>query len=191
MKFEDMKKIWDEQSQQHLYVIDENALQKSIQIKKNGASRFINKMEWFMILANLVAGGMIITMNFIKHPGDYYANLLGIAMIGAAIYVYLRRLQRLRNENRFNRTMLGDLEHAISNATYRARLSYTMLMYFVMVTLLIILNAIHEEKSLAQILLLTAFCVIIWLLGRWEHRSWHLANKKRLEAMREKLIESV
>lgn len=144
-----------------------------------------------MILANMVAGGMIISMNFIKHRGDLYTNLLGMAMVGAAIYVYLRRLHRLRNESRFDRTMLGDLEHAISNATYRARLSYTMLMYFVVVTLLIILSAIHEEKSLAQILLLTAFCVIAWFLGRWEHRSWHLANKKRLEAMREKLVESI
>lgn len=190
MKFEDMKKIWDEQNQTHLYVIDEKLLQDNIQLKKKGASRFINKMEWFAILVNLLVGCVMLSMNFIQQ-GDIYANLIGIVMVIAAGYVYSRRLQRLKNENQFNRTMLGDLEHAISNATYRARLSYSLLMYWIVFASLFILNIIHEEKSLLQILLAVAFCVVVWFLGRWEHRKWHLASKKRLEAMKEKLMESV
>ena len=87
--------------------------------------------------------------------------------------------------------MLGDLYHAISNARYRASLSYFMLLVFIPVGLLMIANAINENKSLGTILLIAAFVIVTWFLGNWEHRNWHLANMKRLESMREKLIEYV
>lgn len=191
MKFEDMKKIWDEQNQTHLYVIDEKVLHESILAKKRKSSHFVNKMEWMMIGVNLLSGGVIVSLNFIKHSGDIYVNALGVLMIAAAVFVYLRRLNRLKNENRFDRSMLGDLDHAINNATYRAQLSFGMLIYFVFVSILVMGNAIYEEKSALKVVLIAAFLITVWFLGRWEHRAWHVAHKKRLEAMKEKLLESV
>ncbi len=191
MKFEDMKKIWDEQKQQHLYVIDEKLLHENILAKKRGASRFINRMEWLAIFANLFAGGVIITANMYSHPGAVYVNFTGIVMIAAAVYFFIRRLIRIKNDNQFDRTMLGDLEHAIRNASYRAQLSFILLMYWIIFGILFVIVFIQEGKSLLQISLAIVFCIVVWFLGRWEHRSWHLANKKRLEAMRKKLIESV
>lgn len=178
MKFEEMKKIWNEQDQKHEYVIDEKVLHESIQMKKRKSSRFVSKMEWMMIGTNLLSGGAIISMNFIKHYGDIYVNTLGVLMLATAAFVYFRRLHRLKNENRFDRSMLGDLDHAINNATYRARLSYGMLIYFVFVSILVMANAIYEEKSALKIVLIAAFLITVWFLGRWEHRSWHLAHKK-------------
>ena len=191
MKFEDMKKIWDEQNQTHLYVIDEKLLQENIKAKKSGAIRFINKMEWFIIIANSCAAGVILIANLLNYPGDIFAYLMAIALLGSVGYAINRRMHRLKNENRFDRTLLGDLEHAISNATYRARLSSWLLMYWIVFAILFVLNFINEGKSLMIILLAVAFCIIVYFLGRWEHRSWHLANKKRLEAMKAKLTESV
>ncbi|MFZ1809379.1 MAG: hypothetical protein WAU36_19255 [Cyclobacteriaceae bacterium] len=190
MKFEDMKKIWDKQDQQHKYVIDEKKLHESIQQKKRKSSRFVSKVEWILIFANGIAGGTIVAMNFIEKRGDIYANALGLVMLAAGIYIYTRRLHRLKHENRFDRTMLGDLDHAISNATYRARLSYGMLIYFLVVAALTLGNAIHEDKSWLKIGLIVVFFVITWFLGRWEYKAWHLANKKRLMAMRDKLMET-
>lgn len=191
MKFEDMKKIWDEQNNQHFYVIDEENLQRTIGEKKRKGSRYVSKMEWMLIGSNLLAGGAIISMNFIKSAGDIYSNLLGLVMLLTAVYICFKRLQRLKYENSFDRTMLGDLEHAIANATYRARLSYGMLLYFILVAVLVLGNAIYEDKSVGKIILIAAFLVVTWLLGHWEHKSWHVANRKRLEAMRDKLTEPV
>lgn len=188
MKFEDMKKIWNEQDQQHQYVIDEQLLQENIQLKKRKGSRFVSKMEWIMILSNLLAGSVIIIMNFIKPSQDIYAYILGVLMVGTAVYIFIKRQYRLKNENQFDRTMLGDLDHAIKNANYRARLSSSMLVYFIFVSLLMISNAIYEGKSMIQLIAIAAFCIIVLFLGRWEHRSWHMANKKRLEAFRNKLM---
>ncbi len=191
MKIEDMKKIWNEQDQQHMYVIDEERLQHSIHEKKRKGSKIVSKMEWMLISSNLLAGSMIISMNFIKSAGDIYSNLLGLVMLLTAVYIFFKRLQRLKHENRFDRTMLGDLEHAIANATYRTRLSYGMLIYFILVAVLVLGNAFYEHKSIGQIILITVFLAITWILGRWEHRGWHLANKKKLEAMRDKLVETI
>lgn len=189
MKFEDMKKIWDEQNQQHVYVVDEKQLHKSIQAKKYGTSEFVNRMEWMMILANVLAGVVIIFMNFNSHVVNIYSYILGCFLLLSASFIYSRRLKRLKDENRFDRSILGDLEHAISNANYRANLSYLMLLLFIPVGLLTVASAINEDKSIGTIFFIAVFVIVMWFIGRWEHRSWHLANKKRLEAMKEKLVE--
>jgi hypothetical protein len=191
MKLEEMKKIWNDQDQQHTYVIDEEKLYENIQLKKDKASRLISKVEWMLISSNVIAGGSILVMNFTDYIGNVYANGMGLLMLAAGIYIYTRRLHRLKHENRFDRTMLGDLDHAISNATYRARLSYGMLIYFVFIALLVIGNAFYVEKSLWKLMLIAGFFAIALFLGKWEYKSWHLADKQRLKAMREKLVEQV
>lgn len=189
MKFEDMKKAWSEHH--HKFEIDEKKLHESIKHKKKKSSRFVSQVEWILIFANLIAGGTIVAMSFVEKSGEIYANALGLVMLAAGIYIYTRRSHRLKHENRFDRTMLGDLDHAISNATYRARLSYGILIYFLFVAVLTVSNAIYEDKSWLKIGLIIVFFAITWLLGRWEYRSWHLADKQRLEAMRKKLVEPV
>ncbi len=191
MNIEDMKKIWNEQDQQHQYVIDEQLLQENIQRKKRKGSRFVNKMEWAMIFSNLLAGGSIIGMNMIRHNTHPYVSALGAVMLAAAVYVLIIRQKRLKNENRFDRTMLGDLDHAINNANYRARLSYSMLIYWILFSLLMLGTAILEGWSVMQVTGIAVFCIVVGLLGRWEHKSWHVANKKRLEALKSKLMEAV
>ncbi len=188
MKFEDMKKIWNEQEQQHQYVIDEQMLQENIQLKKRKGSRIVSKMEWMMILSNLLAGSAILVINYIKPPHNIYVTILGGMMVATTVLIFIKRQHRLKNDNQFNRTMLGDLDHAIKNANYRAHLSFSMLVYFIFVSLLMIGSAFYEGKSMMQLIAITAFCVVVLFLGRWEHRSWHMANKKRLEAFRGKLL---
>ncbi|HCM75934.1 MAG TPA: hypothetical protein DIS90_06105, partial [Cytophagales bacterium] len=183
--------IWNEQDQQHQYVIDEQLLQENIQRKKRKGSRFVNKMEWAMIFSNLLAGGSIIGMNMIRHNTHPYVSALGAVMLAAAVYVLIIRQKRLKNENRFDRTMLGDLDHAINNANYRARLSYSMLIYWILFSLLMLGTAILEGWSVMQVTGIAVFCIVVGLLGRWEHKSWHVANKKRLEALKSKLMEAV
>lgn len=50
-----------------MYVIDEKQLHNSIKAKKYGSTSFVNRMEWMMILANVLAGGVILSMNFISY----------------------------------------------------------------------------------------------------------------------------
>lgn len=191
MKFEEMKKIWNDQKQDHSYVIDEAQLRNTIDKKKRKTSRLVSKMETFGIMANVSAGGFVLISNFVEQKGYVLANIMGMLMLATAGYIYFMRTKRLKSENQFDRTMLGDLEHAINNATYQMRLSFSMLLVFIPIGLLVIGNVIEAGKSPVIIFLIVAFMVVVLFLGRWEHRSWHVARKKRLEAMRDKLLEKV
>ncbi|MBX2912916.1 MAG: hypothetical protein M9954_06545 [Cyclobacteriaceae bacterium] len=190
MNFDDMKKIWNEESQQVQFVIDERLLGENIKQKKHKGSRMVSKMEWAIILSNLLTGGAIIAKNFAKPPMGIFAIAMGVLMVGTAVYVFVKRHHRLKCENKFDRTMLGDLDHAIRNANYRARLSASMLAYFVLVSLLMLGNAISTGKTIWQLAAIAVFCIAVLFLGRWEHRSWHLANKRRLEELRSHLTEA-
>jgi hypothetical protein len=188
MKFEEMKKVWDAQNEKHLYVVDEERLHKDILEKKDKTSKLVNKMEWLAILANLLAGSTILVKNILDTM-IIYSLVLGVLMLGMALAVFIKRLHRLKHENIFDRTVLGDLNHAIANASYQARLSYSMLLFFIPVAILVLASAFNKGKPPWVLFIIAAFFMIVMFLGRWEHRSWHVARKKRLEAMREKLME--
>jgi hypothetical protein len=189
MKFEEMKKIWDEQNQEHLYVIDEKRLHDNIKVRKQKGSKLINRMEWFLIAVNFLTGTFLLTTVIIEKESDLFINTLVVVMLGAALFIYSRHRARLKNENRFDRSMLGDLDHAIANATYQARLSYSMLIYFVLVWILVFLSAINSQSSMKMMIFLGVMFVVFLFLGSWEHKAWHLGRKKRLESMRAKLVE--
>jgi len=188
MKFEEMKKIWDEQNKQHLFVIDEKRLQQNIEMKKRASSKLVSKIEIMLLVVNILSGSMVLGLN-IQQATNVFNNVMGLLMLATAAYVFIKRSQRLKSENRFDRSMLGDLDHAISNATYQARLSYSMLFYAVAIGVLMFLNAMVENKSFTVLLAIAAGFAVTIYLARWEHRGWHLARKKRLVAMREKLME--
>lgn len=189
MNFEDMKKIWDEHANEHVYVVDQKLLHQHILARKAGTEKLVNKIEWLLIGVNAVTGSFLLILNFAKAGGQ---NLFGSLLIGLmfliSAYVFIQRRRRLRNENHFDRTMLGDLEHAISNAAYQVNLSYAMLLTIVPIFLLTFLGALSQHKSTGVLILIIILFVVAFLLGRWEHRSWHIARKKRLEALKEKLL---
>lgn len=188
MKFEDMKKIWDEQREEHVYVINEQQLHENIKARKQGASRMVNKIELFLLAVNGITGATLITLNYLDRSGDVlFGTLMGLFLLGVAVFILARRRKRLRHENRFDRTMLGDINHAIENATYQVRLSYAMLLTVVPVFAIAFLGAWKEGKSPLVLGFIGIMFVLAFLLGRWEHRGLHVARKKRLEAIREKL----
>lgn len=188
MKFEDMKKIWDEQREEHVYVINEQQLHENIKSRKQGASRMVNKMELFLLGVNGITGATLIVLNYVDRSGEVlFGTLMGLFLLGMAAFIWVRRRTRLKHENRFDRTMLGDINHAIENATYQVRLSYAMLLTVVPVFSLAFMGAWKEGKSPVVLGFIAAMFVLAFFLGRWEHRGLHVARKKRLEAIREKL----
>jgi len=188
MKFEEMRTIWDEQNKQHLFVVDEKLLQQNIEGKKRSSSNLVSRIEIMLIVVNIFSGSIVLGLN-IQHAANLFNNAMGILMLATAMYLYFKRSSRLKSENRFDRTMLGDLDHAIANATYQARLSYGMLFYVMAIGILMFLNAMAENKSFTILLAITILFAITIYLASWEHRGWHVARKKRLEAMRAKLVE--
>src|SRR5213075_2150863 len=126
MEFEELKKVWYAQTDQPLYAINEKAMYDLILSKKNQAHHITNISELLLIFVNIGSGILIIGLNFFKHSGNISLYLLSAWMLGSALFMLVNRIRRIKGNNRFDRSMNGDLEHAISAATYQVRISQIM-----------------------------------------------------------------
>lgn len=188
MEFEEMKKIWDEQNQQPLYAINEEALHNRIRSKKQSAKKISNFSEIFLIIANIAATAIILITSFIKDSGNVYIYVLAGLMVVTAAYVLGGRLKRKKRGNTFDESMLGNLDHAISNATFQVRLSLIMRWYILPVGALTILALWQNQTQIWLLFLILLFFGIAWFAGGWEHRVY-VRKKRELETLHAKLTE--
>jgi hypothetical protein len=123
MEFDEMKKIWDEQNNQPLYVIDEKTLHNRIQSKMNAFLHLTGISEWLLIIINLGAGGILVGLNPFKPGANIFLYLEAAWMFAIVVYLVVIRIRRIKASRRFDRSIHGDLNHAISLAGYQMRLS--------------------------------------------------------------------
>jgi hypothetical protein len=185
MEFEDMKKIWDSQNHEALYAINEKALHGRILAKKERSRHIANFSELLLIVVNLVTGAIIVTMSLDKGNGNIYLYLLSAWMFFCALYVIIHRELRAKRSERFDRSMRGELDHAISMASRQVHLSQFGRWNMVPVVLLMLLSLWDGGKSIWLALGMLLFAVVLYYAARWEHNIYvrmenelkHLRNK--------------
>ena len=85
--------------------------------------------------------------------------------------------------------MLDTLDEAIHNATYQARLSKTILIWYLLgMAIISISMLIVEGKSIWLISVMIVFFVFALFVGKWEQRVFHDRYRDELVAFKEKLI---
>lgn len=188
MDFNEMKRIWDTQNNEHVYAINEEALHRRVKAKKSRAAHTANISEIILIVSNLVAGGMLVASKIIPQQANIFTYLLAAVMFIAAAYVIISRYRRHQWQNRFDLTMLGELEQAIANATYQVRLSQTMRWYILPVAALTLLAIWYNDISAWKWLLILAFFALGYFATGKEH-NYYASNKRRLEQLREMLTK--
>ena len=182
-----MQKIWNADSQQYAYAINEDAMYQRIQAKKRSSHRVVNKMEWGLMIINLVVGSFVLGANLMKEISNPYHYAMVAILYVSVIYIFCRRQERLKGENLFDRTMLGDLDHAIRNAVYREQLSYFAFIYAIPVFSVVWISFYQKNKSVEYLVGILIFFVIMLLLGFFEHKLIHRRYRKRLEEMKRML----
>jgi hypothetical protein len=188
MEFEKMKKIWDTQNNEPLYAINEKALHKRIHSKQKRAGHIANFSELLTIFVNFGAGFFVLAVSLFKQSGNLFMYLLAAWMFVTAFYVLTRRLRRIKEEHRFDRSMLGDLNHAISNATYQVRLSLIMRWNILPVGILMILGFWESGKAVWIIVPTLIFIAFVHFASGWEHNIYK-TRKRKLEILQKKLQE--
>src|SRR5579872_3160900 len=126
MEFEEMRKIWDTQKHEPLFVINENALHNRILSKKAGVAGITNISELLLIFVNAGAGVFLLSIAYDKPGSNLFLYPMALWMVLTTLYVAISRIRRMRQERQFDRSMLGDLDHAISITTYQVNLSKLM-----------------------------------------------------------------
>jgi hypothetical protein len=185
-EFEDLKKTWDAQNDEPIYAINEQALFKRITAKKDQTLTIANTSEWLLIFVNMVAGGFILGSNFPNDTATTWMHVMAVWMLGVASYLIAMRIRRVQESKKFDRTVQGDLAHAISVAGYQVRLSQLMQWNIVPIGILIAFGLWTGGKSIWVGIATAAFFVLAFYLGRWEH-GIYLSRKRELETLKQKL----
>lgn len=186
MEFEELQKIWDEQNSKPLYAINEEALHNRILSKKRQGLHITNASELLSISVNGISGCFVFGFYFFKHNHNLFMYVLSAWMLYTAFYVLVSRIRRIKAANRFDRSMAGDLDQAISIASYQVRFSQIMRWNVLPLGLLCILGIMDGEKSLWLAGGMIVFFCLTHYVGRWEHNIYK-HKKKELELLRNKL----
>ncbi len=188
MEFEKMQKIWNEQKGETMYAIDQQALHNSVGRKKDAASRRINKVEIGITLINsFCAIFLFIDALDDAHNWDFLGSAI---MAGTVLYIQYARYKRKKAENTFDRSIIGELDHAISNTNSIIRFTSLMIFgYLVPISIFYFAKMVALGASWEKWLLIGGAYLLAFILIRWERRNCHIPRKESLESMKRKLME--
>jgi predicted permease len=172
MEFEEMKKVWDTQANEPMYVINEAALRNSIARKKDKGLHITNISELLSIVVNLGAGAFLLSTAMF---------VLAAWMIIVGVYCLVGRIRRKVGEKKFDRTMLGDLDHAVSVANYQVRFSGLMRWNIIPVGILISWGLWNKDNVTVLMIAMILFFAITFYASGWEHNYYKERRKQVVE----------
>jgi hypothetical protein len=188
MGFEEIQKVWNEQKGENMYVIDEAALHRSVTRKKNAVSRRINCVEIMLSVINSLILIFLLILMF-SHPRIWGFMNIAIVATSVAYILYFRR-KRKKEESRFDRSILGELDHAIFASGSIIRINYLMLgAYLAPMFAVAISSLIDTGASLEKWIFTTGMFVLSFFVVRWEQRACNVPRKKQLMVLKKKLME--
>ena len=186
MEFEEMKKVWDSQNHEPIYGINEKALHSRVLSKKNQAHHITRISELLSIIVYGGTGCFILGVTLLKQRGSIFMYILSAWMIASSVYVLVSRLRRIKGDQQFDRTMRGDLAHAISTATYQVRLSWLMRWNILPIAIFTTLGVWDSGKSFWIAACILIFFVFASYASGWEHRIYKNRTRE-LEILQRKL----
>lgn len=186
MEFDEMQKIWDEQNNRPLYVIDENALHNRVQSKMSTALHIANVTELSLISVYLVAGGILLALNPVKRGANIFMYLETAWLCATVLYVVVSRIKRVRASREFDRSIHGDLDHAISLSRYHIHLSQIMNWNLLPMGAIMIFSGWEAGKLLkVGSLILVSYALAFYAGAKANRRNKR--RKRELQILKEKL----
>jgi hypothetical protein len=189
MQFNDLQKIWDSQNDKPIYVIREDALHRNILAKSQKAGRTANSTEWILILTGLIAAGIIVYFDFIKDEGNTFSYISVVLFSLITVYAGINRFLRKNRSGNFERTILGDLEHALTISEYQVNLSKGMFYgFWPAVFLLSLLSLIMSDKPIWYSIIFGLLFIGVTFITRWEYKCY-IRRRDELAQLKEKLTD--
>ncbi len=189
MNFDELQKVWDTQNKQTLYAINETAMYNHIMQKQRQSRHITHVSELLTILVNTSVGLFITLINATSNRSSIALYALGAWLIACAIFILTGRMRRLDASHRFDRTMNGELAHALAVATYQVRLSRLMRWNILPITILLLLG-LWENGKPAWIAAATAATLLLsYYASGWEH-NYYERRKHTLQKLQASLMQN-
>ena len=191
MELEELQKIWNDQKGETMYAINESTLHQSITRKKDVASRRISIVEKSLMAINSVTA-VLLLLDAIRDQGGIWDYSFSVILLITVLFLANFRRKRLQQEATFDRSMMGELDHAVANSNSLVTIATIMIQYYLLpvgifsITKMSVLGA-----SLEKWLLVLGAYVLAFILVYYERKVCHIPRKERLIKLREKLSEEV
>lgn len=189
MEFEEMQKIWNDQNGETMYAINESALHKSISRKKEAASKRINLVEIMLMIINSTVTIILFTDAILDKEGPWdYAGATIMAL--TVVFLMYFRTKRKQKENTFDRSMMGELDHAISSSDSMIRIATIMIYYYLIpIGIFTLGKMLYFGADIEKWLLMIGMFGLAFILVRWERKVMHIPRKRNLMALKRRLME--
>lgn len=188
MEFDEMKVIWDSQSNQKLYAINEDALFDQIKRKGRSVARMLNFFDLMMFGMNF-AVGILLVVNARGDNEPIYHYAPPVLYFAFSLFSFFRRRVRKQEEVRFDQTVVGELEKAIWQIDYLIAQGRSMILWYVSPLALVFSATMLLDGKLMWALIFPIFLIVFsYFGGQWELRKWHLPKKRSLESLREMML---
>jgi len=186
MEFDEMKKIWDAQNNQPLYVIDEKALHNRIQSKMKGIRHLSNVSDWALIIIYIGTGVVLIGHNPFTSGMNIFMWIGAAWMFATVVYLVTGHIRRLNASRRFDRSIRGDLDHAISLASYQVRLSQFIRWNLLPMGVIMIFSSWDSGKLIRIGLIMIIANILAFYVTSKGLRA-EKRRKRELQSLKEKL----
>lgn len=188
MDFEELQVIWNNQNHEKMYAINENALHTYIKRKGQSIKHILNFFEFVLIGINLFVG-IWLTIESLDNNNPSTQSILAVFYLAFAIYSFIRRLIRRKEEKPFDQTIVGELDKAIWRVDYLMRQGKNVIVWYLLPLALIlgIMSFFDTKRLLPAFGMMLAATVVTYFGYRWENKKIHLPNRHNLETLREKL----
>lgn len=188
MEFEELQKIWDEQRGEQLYAINEDALHRRVKSKKKAANRLINLVELSLMTINSSVAVYLLYDAITDQEGIWDYALSGIMFL-TVIFLIGFRYKRKKSEGKFDRSMVGELDHAIANTTSGLQIATIMIYYYLIPLGLFVLSKMaYFGASIEKWLLIIGMFILSYFLIQWDRKRFYMPRKANLEKLKETLI---
>jgi len=183
MEFDEVKSIWGAQDAQPIFRVDEQELYRKVLGRKRKALRITNISELLLIFVHLGAGGYVWYLNT---RGVFFMYLMAGWMIAVALLCVVGRVRRVVSGRRYDRSVRGELEHALAVARYQVKLSRLGRWNIILIGVFCVFGMWESGKSLWVNVFVVLFFIITYYLSGFEH-AIYLRQKERLEKLYRKL----
>lgn len=144
MNFEDLKVVWDAQSEESVYAVDQTGLRKQVEQRYEEFNRSIFWRDVRETGIGLVVGFLLIfwSIQMIVFGGDWLSDLLkieasifdaGFLLFSGGVWLYyagfrfVGRKRQEKREQQFDGSLKGDLQKACAQVDYQIWLSKNVL----------------------------------------------------------------
>jgi hypothetical protein len=183
MEFEEVQSIWGAQDAQPNFRVDEQELHRKILGRKRKALRITNMSELVLIFVNLGAGCYVWYLNT---RGIFFMYLMGGWMIAVALMCVVSRVLRIISGRRFDRSVRGELQHALAVARYQVRLSRFGRWNIILIGVFCVFGMWESGKSPWVGVLVGLFFVFAYYFSGFEHGCYR-RQRARLEELYDKM----